>query len=133
MAQVQERGKTARVLQPTLNLFERRMEQRRLNLVQHNANLIVARDISHLEQGLAVRTAFTFTQPPLMGQKRRALHEKHRERRHAHIFHGEMAIGRPPVWEAGAGAAHRFNQRIKPFHPIVESASHLQLNPQTVP
>lgn len=27
MAQAQERGKTARVLQPTLNLFERRMEQ----------------------------------------------------------------------------------------------------------
>jgi hypothetical protein len=40
-----------------------------------------------------------------------------------------MAIGRPPIGEAGARAAQRSNQRIKPFHSIVESGSHLQHNP----
>ncbi len=67
---------------------EGRVELRRLDRIEHGADLIVAGDPIHPEQGLAVGAALTRRQMPLMRQKGRALHEERGERGHAEIGHG---------------------------------------------
>jgi hypothetical protein len=59
--------------------------------VEHGADVVVGGDFGDAEQAGAVGAAMAFLEVPLMRQKRRALHEKHREGRHADVGHG---IGR---------------------------------------
>lgn len=100
------------------------MEDRGRHGVEHRADMIVAGDFPHLEQRPAVRWALPFEQPALMGEKRWALHEEDRERRHADIGHGVMAVAAAPlVRRRGADATQRLAQRFELLHATVESMS----------
>src|SRR5258708_5733902 len=83
--------------------FERmgkmRIEAFRLHWVQHIPNMVVAWDLNHPKQRLAVRAtmAVPVRQVPLMGQKRRALHEKRCKRRHSDIAHDVMDVFPAPL------------------------------------
>ena len=44
--------------------------------VQHQTDVVVGWDLLHAEQRMAIRCAVALLQPPLVGQKRLALHEK---------------------------------------------------------
>jgi hypothetical protein len=48
--------------------------------IEHQANVVVSRNFLHAEQGLAIRAALAFLQPPLVRQKRLTLHEKQGKR-----------------------------------------------------
>jgi hypothetical protein len=61
--------------------------------IQHVPDLIVGGNPGYIEQGLAIRACMPFLKPPLMIEKRRALHEKRRERRHPEIGHPIGRIG----------------------------------------
>ena len=41
--------------------------------------MVVGGNLLHPEQRMAIRFAVSWLEPPLVGQKRLALHEKHRE------------------------------------------------------
>src|SRR5260370_34079714 len=83
--------------------FERmgkmRIKAFRLHRVQHIPNMVVARNPRHPKQRLAVRAtmAVPVRQVPLMGEKRRTLHEKRCKRRHADIGHDEMDVFPAPL------------------------------------
>jgi hypothetical protein len=112
--------------------LERRMEQRRLDRIKHGADVVVARDVDHLEQRMAIRAALAFEQLALMGEKRRALHEEDREGPHPDVRHGELAVAPAPfVRQAGADAAHGRDERFKQFHAMVESVFSFPRNPPT--
>ncbi|HME21507.1 MAG TPA: hypothetical protein VKI44_09225 [Acetobacteraceae bacterium] len=64
---------------------ERRIKQRRRRRVQHVTNVIVARDLRYAEQTRAVGSPMALLELPLMSEERRALHEKHRKRRHTDV------------------------------------------------
>ena len=66
---------------------EYRMQQRRGGRVEHVPDVIVGGDFGDAEQAGAVGAAVVFLELPLMGQERRALHEKHREHRHSDVTH----------------------------------------------
>ncbi len=59
--------------------------------VEHVADVVVGGDFGDAEQAGAVGTAMAVFELALVRQERRALHEKHREGRHADVGHG---IGR---------------------------------------
>ena len=65
--------------------------------IELRADLAVAGDFAHAEQCLAVRTALTGLQMPLMGQKRRALHEERREPGQSEIGHVVGRVPTPPL------------------------------------
>jgi hypothetical protein len=112
--------------------LERRMEQRRLDRIKHGADVVVARDVDHLEQRLVIRAALAFEQLALMGEKRRALHEEDREGPHPDVRHCELAVAPAPfVRQAGADAAHGRDERFKQFHAMVESVFSFPRNPPT--
>jgi hypothetical protein len=80
-----EHVQAARCRQLRQHRVERRMQRRGFGGIQHGADVIVARDLGQPEQGFAIRPAAALTQPLLMRQEGRTLHEKHRERRDADI------------------------------------------------
>jgi hypothetical protein len=49
--------------------------------------VVVGGDFGDAEQAGAIGAAMPFLELPLMRQERRALHEKHRERRHSDVAH----------------------------------------------
>ena len=129
IAEAAQGGQAAAGLQRMHRLFEQRMEEPWLDRIENGADVIVAGDVGHLEQRMAVRPALAFEQPALVREKRRALHEKDREGCHANIGHGEMAVAPvPPIRQSRAHAAHRVDERIKPSHSIVESVSQCRRN-----
>jgi hypothetical protein len=99
MVQPTESREPAAGLQHLHRMGKSRMEALRRHRVQHIANMVVARNPRHPEQRLAIRAtvAVPLRQLPLMGQERRALHEKHRKRRHADIGHRVMAVFPTPL------------------------------------
>src|SRR5208282_4881663 len=91
---------------------------------QHQADIIVARDRGHAEQGLAIRSAMSLLQRALMGQKGRAAHEKHRERGETDIGHGVFAVtarAGAPVGQAGADIGQFGDQGLQGGHRAIES------------
>src|SRR5260370_1151567 len=90
--------------------FERmgkmRIKAFRLHRVQHIPNMVVARNPRHPKQRLAVRAtmAVPVRQVPLMGEKRRALHEERCKRRHADIG---MAAFAPFFMQSPSFLAHQ--------------------------
>ena len=64
-------------------------------LAGHIADAVIAGYPGHPEQALAVRAPMPLFHPPLVCQKRRALHEKHRKREHAEIRHAILAVSAP--------------------------------------
>ena len=90
--------------------------------VEHLADVVVARNRRHAEQGLAVRPAVPLGQCPLVPQERRALHEEHRERRQANVRHG-VAVAQPLAFvvEPGADLFQFRQQFLQCAHAAVES------------
>ena len=90
--------------------------------VEHLADVVVARNRRHAEQGLAVRPAVPLRQRPLVPQERRALHEEHRERRQADVRHG-VAVARPLalVLKPGTDLFQFRQQFLQCAHAAVES------------
>ena len=139
---------------PACKHFERvgkqRMEALRLHRGQHIPNMVVARNLLHPKQRLAVRATMPVPvrQMPLMGQERRALHEKHRKRRHADIGHEVLDVfpapsGRPaqvarsadirsstvPTWRLNQTRRHLQTARTHP-DPICRPPSMSRSEPK---
>ena len=104
------------------DIGEHRVEQGRFDRVEHGADLAVAGDLAHAEQCLAVRSAVTRLQMPLVCQKGRALHEERGERGQREIGHG---VGRVPalplVGQGLAAAAQRIEEAVLDRHRFLES------------
>jgi hypothetical protein len=79
--------KPAALIQILDDAREGGIEMVRRHAVQHLPDVVVAGNRRHPQQGLRVRPPATLRQRPLMRQKRRALHEKYRERRKPDIGH----------------------------------------------
>jgi hypothetical protein len=85
-------------------------------------DVIVAGHRRHAEQRLGIRPAAVRCQHPLVGQKRRALHEKHRERRKTNVGHPIAGVAaRPLVGQLAAPLSQRRNVSFQPFHTELES------------
>jgi hypothetical protein len=90
--------------------------------VEHLADVVVARDCRHAQQGLAVRLAMSLRQRPLVPQERGALHEEHRERRQTDIRHGvEVALPQALVLKPGTDLSEFRQQFLECAHAAVES------------
>jgi hypothetical protein len=76
---------------------ENRMQQLRGGRVEHVPDVIVAGDFSDAEKAGTVGAAVAFLELPLMGQERRALHEKHREGRHSDVAHPVGRVDAPAL------------------------------------
>ena len=70
---------------------EHRMQQHRCGRIEHVADVVVGGDFGDTEQAGAVGAAVAVLKLALMRQERRALHEEHREGRHADVAD---AVGR---------------------------------------
>ena len=94
----------------------------RFDGIEHGADLVVARDLAHAEQRLAVRAALAGLQVPLMRQEGGTLHEEGSERGEREIPH---RIGRvlaaPPVGQGLAVTAERGDEAIREGHGRLES------------
>jgi len=126
MAEPAERSEPAAALQQVKRRDQWRMKTFRRNPIQHVPNVIIARDLGHPEQRLAIRSPMPrpLRQVPLMGEKRRALHEEHRKRRHADIRHRVLAVlATASVRQSGAGLTHPRYQALKRPHTQLESAA----------
>ena len=119
IAQAAEVRQAARhCLQRRQRIGEDRIKQSRLCRVEHVANMIVAGNLGDRKQALAIRTPMAMFQPPLMRQKRRALHKKHREGGHPDVAHpigriGSATLVRKPV----QASSQRSQKQRKRRHP----------------
>ncbi len=122
----------AAVNQPKLieGFSEHRVQQGRRGWVEHVTDVIVGGNFGDAEQAAAVGAAMTRLEVALMGQKRRALHEKHREGRHSDVTH---AIGRVQaktlVGKPVQAASQESEQRIERSHTHHESQYGVFVNP----
>jgi hypothetical protein len=106
-----------RPLQLIHRLVEHRPQQRRRGSVQHVSDVIVAGDLRDAVQALAVGPPEPFLEPPLMGQEGRALHVKHRERRHPDLAHAIAHVQSTPlVREPVQASAQRTKQGLQRTH-----------------
>ena len=111
-----------RLGQQRFQTLETGREQRRVRLVEHVADVIVGGNFLDPEQGLAIGAALAFLQGALEGQKRGALHEKHREGRQAEIGHGDIAAASlPGVRKGGANGFQTRQKGRQKLHPDGES------------
>ncbi len=98
--------------------------------VEQIADVIVVGDFVDAEQAGAVGSAVALREVSLMRQKGWALHEEHRERRHADVAH---SIGRvdasPLVRQSVQAAAQRFEQGLEQTHDSHESDFWVPANP----
>src|SRR5258706_7978769 len=126
MAEPAKRSEPAAALKQVKRRDQWRMKTFRRNPIQHVPNVIIARDFGHPEQRLAIRSPMPrpLRQMPLMGEKRRALHEEHRKRRHADIRHRVLAVLSPaPVPPPRAGLPPPPDQTPKRPPPHPQSAA----------
>jgi hypothetical protein len=111
---------TAAFVQRRHGLVEQRMKQAGIDGIEHVADVIVAWNLRHIKQRLAVRAALALEQGTLMRRKRGALQEEDGKRGHADIGHRTMAIEPAPfIRQRGAETAHGVEKRSKPFHASV--------------
>ena len=109
---------------------EYRIKPFRLCRIQHVANMIVAGNLGDPEQALAVRAAMAMLQPPLMREKRRALHEKHRKCRHPDVAHPIARIDPATfVRERVQASSQCVEQANQGLHSGIESDSCRFANP----
>jgi hypothetical protein len=111
-----------RLTQQRLHAFETGLQQRGVRLVEKIADVIVGGNTADAEQGLAVGAAMAFLEAALIGQKRRALHEEHRERRKTEI--GGRNVAGPPLAQVGKSRADGLQlgeKRWQEQHPNPES------------
>ena len=111
-----------RLRQHRLHAFETGLQKRGVGLVQPVANVIVGGNSADTEQRLTVGAALALLQRALIGQKRSALHEKHRERRKTEI--GDLDIAATPLSRVGKSRTNGLqaaNEGGQELHPNPES------------
>jgi hypothetical protein len=119
----------ATVVQLGDDIGEHWVEQGRFDRVEHGADLAVAGDLAHAKQCLAIRSAVTCLQMPLVCQEGRALHEERGKRGESEIGHGVGCVfAPPPVGQGFAATAQRGKETILDLHPYVESKIALGAN-----
>ena len=117
-------------LQRGQSIGEYRIKPFRLCRIQHVANMIIAGNLGDPEQALAVRAAMAMLQPPLMREKRRALHEKHRKCRHPDVAHAIARIDPATlVRERVQASSQRLEQANHGAHLAIESENRTLANP----
>ena len=122
--QAGQRRQRARGLHRRQSVVEQPIEARRFDVVEHGSNVIVAGNVLHSQQGLAIRPTVSdpFANLTLMRQERRALHEKRRKPRQSDIPHRKLQVlPAPLVRQARAGPSDTLYQIIEKAHRIVES------------
>jgi len=148
MPQPTKSRETAASFQHFERMGKMRIEAFWLHRVQHIPNMAVARNLHHPKQRLAIRAtmAVPVREVPLMGQERRALHEKRRKRRHADMaitywmFFPRRLSGRPaqvarsPDIRSSIVPTRRLNQtrpdlQIARMLPIQSVAPPLKVTP----
>ena len=103
---------------------EERIECRGRGAVEHQADVGIARDGSHAEQGLTVGPALSFLQRPLVREERWTAHEEHRERRQTDVGHAVFpvaALAPTTIGQTGADVFQLGNQRSQGVHGGIES------------
>jgi hypothetical protein len=111
----------AALLQLGHDVGEHRVEHRRVDRVEHGADLAVAGNLSHAEQCLAVRPAVAGLQMPLVGQEGWALHEERGEGGKCEIGHGvDRVLATPPIGQGLAAAAQCGDQAVLDWHQEVK-------------
>jgi hypothetical protein len=126
IAEPAERREPAVALKRVKRFDKQRIETLRPHPIEQRPDVVAARDFRHPEQRSAVRPAMPrpLRQVPLMGQEGRALHEEHRERRHADVRHRILAVlATAPVRQARAGVPQSLYQAVDRLHRQLESAS----------
>jgi hypothetical protein len=124
IAEPTEPSQSTRTLQFRQHRGKGGLQQRRRRRVEHGADVVVAGDFLQTEQAGAIRPPVPLQQALLMGEKGRALHEEHRERRHADIADpiGSVAPA-PRVGKALATPAQGAEQGFQAVHTWGESYS----------
>src|SRR5580700_774899 len=101
-----------------LHALEAGLQQRRIDAIEHVADIIVGGDCPDPEQALAVRAPLALLQGALERQKRRALHEKQGKRRKPEVRHRDVAAAPfPGVRKSRAHRAQLSHQRPQKLHP----------------
>src|SRR3954453_3344157 len=88
---------TANALKVPDGCGEHRKQQRRGGWIEQVANMIFAGYFGYAEQAGAVGAAMARLEVPLVGKERRALHEEHREGRHADVGHAVDRVHAPAL------------------------------------
>ena len=87
--------------------------------IEQVANLVVAGDLMHAEQGLRIVVSMGLVHAPLKLQKRGALHEKDRKRAQPRICHAVVHVLAPPtIGQLGQRLAHELHHRPE-IHRLV--------------
>ena len=87
--------------------------------IEQVANLVVAGDLMHAEQGLRIVVSMGLVHAPLKLQKREALHEKDRKRAQPRICHAVVHVLAPPaIGQLGQRLAHELHHRPE-IHRLV--------------
>lgn len=106
----------------------------RIDRVKHGADLALAGDSAHGEQGLAVRRTLAGFQVPLVRQERGALQEEGGKGDERKISHGTACILAAPVIRPGfATAAQGGEEAVLGLHPHLESDFDSGANPENGP
>jgi hypothetical protein len=103
---------------------EQRIESRGRGAVEHQADVGIARDPGHAEQGLTVGSPLSFLQRPLVREERWTAHEEHRERRQTDVGHAVFpvaALALTPIRQTGADVFQRGDQGSQGVHGGIES------------
>ena len=98
------------------NFIEQSVEARRFDVVEHGSDVIVAGNMLHPQQGLAIRT--TVSDPlanlTLVRQKRRTLHQKRRKSCQTDVPHRKLRVLPPAfVRQVRTGPSDTLDQIIE--------------------
>ncbi len=89
----------------------------RRHAVQELADVVVAGDAVQPEQGVRVGPPAPLGQRALVRKERRRLHEEHRQRRHADVRHGVLAVASPArVRHAGEARPQPAEMALEMLH-----------------
>ena len=120
-AQALEGREPARALQLADHVLEHGTKVIGRDRVEHAADVAVTGDAAHPEQSVGVGAAVPGRKLALVGQKRGALGEEHRECGQAEVGQGLGAVVAPArVREALAAAPHGADQALEHLHDGVE-------------
>jgi hypothetical protein len=102
--------------------------------VEPGPDLAVTGNFAHAEQCLAVGTALTGLQMPLVCQKRWALHEERREPGQGEIGHVISRVQTPPlIWQGPAATAKGIEKAVLEWHTPFESSFDAGWKPENRP
>ena len=97
---------------------ETRLQMRRIDRIEHAADVVVGGDRLHAEQRVAVRTLMALRQAALVAEKGFALHEEQRKRRQANVGHRIAHVAALAlVGKPRAGRMQHRQKRGENHHP----------------